>query len=413
MYRPWWFPERNPRQQRVRDEMLAIVFQVFEKYNYQHIRTPAVESVEILKKGGDIIDQQVYGLYGLAQWPSDTKDYALHFDLTVPLARYVLDHTQDIVFPFSRYQAQPVRRWESHKRLRYKEFRQCDIDTIWRSETSVWQRYDAQSIIVMESAMGAVCNNFSLNINFIAKVSHLLLTKSYLSSLWILWDLQVATLKLLDNYFKQAHDVFSTKLIGLVWQEKAKTILEIIETKDHTKLSHLPLYPELDYIICALKSAWVKFEYDICIVRGQNYYSGMVVEWMDKDDIALWSLAAGWRYDNLTNFIDPKQSFSWVWTSLWRFTSLVMEKVAEVKNRESYLFVNFDNITDLLLLSKSDYFISKTVEFYPVNAKLSKQFEFAEKKSIPFVVLYGETEKMGWYFIVKDLQSWEQKKIML
>lgn len=409
MYRPWWFPERNPKQQKIRDSMLSIVYKEFERYNYQHIRTPAVEPVEILKKGGDIIDQQVYGLYGLAQWSEDTKDYALHFDLTVPLARYVLDHTQDIVFPFSRYQAQPVRRWESHKRGRYKEFWQCDIDTIRRSETNVWQRYDAQSIIVMESAMKAVCKEFDLNIHFIAKVSHLALTKLFLNSLDISWDLQVSVLKLLDNYFKQPHEIFSNKLIELIWQEKAVYILAIIETKDYTKLSHLELYPELEYIIHALESAWVVFEYDICIVRGQNYYSGMVVEWMDRNDMAMGSLAAWWRYDNLTNFIDSKQSFSGVGTSLGRFTALVMEKVNSIQSQESYLFINFDNISDNLKLARSDYFSSQTVEFYPVNAKLGKQFEYADKKGIRFAVLFWESEKNSWNFIIKDLITWQQE----
>jgi histidyl-tRNA synthetase len=137
MYRPGGFPEYTPKQQKIWDMMIQIVSDVFKKHNYEHIWTPAVESVEILKKGGDIIDQQVYGLYGLAQGVEDTKDYALHFDLTVPLARYVLDHQQELVFPFSKYHIQPVWRGESHKRLRYKEFWQCDIDTIWRSETTV------------------------------------------------------------------------------------------------------------------------------------------------------------------------------------------------------------------------------------------------------------------------------------
>jgi len=95
----------------------------------------------------------------------------------------------------------------------------------------------------------------------------------------------------------------------------------------------------------------------------------------------------------LTNFIDPKQSFSGVGTSLGRFTSLVMEKVNTIDTNNSYLFINFDNMNDNLKLSQSDYFISKTIEFYPVNAKLGKQFEYADKKSIRYAVFFGETEK--------------------
>ena len=88
----------------------------FEQRNYNHIQTPAVEPIDILSRGGDIFDKQVYGLYGLAQGSDDTKEYALHFDLTIPFARYTLDHLNDMTFPFKRYQVQPVWRGERQKR---------------------------------------------------------------------------------------------------------------------------------------------------------------------------------------------------------------------------------------------------------------------------------------------------------
>lgn len=410
MLRPGWFPEWTPSQQRIRDKMIDIVTNVFRNHGYQHIWTPAVEAIDVLKKWWDVIDQQVYGLYGLAQWSSDTKDYALHFDLTVPLARYILDHQQDIVFPFSRYQIQPVWRGESHKRWRYKEFRQCDIDTIWRSSSDVWQRYDVQSIIVMESAMKAVCKYFDIDINFVVKINHLSLTKTWLSSIGIQWDIQKQVLKLLDWYFKLWHEKCVTLLSALVADSNLQLIINLIQTKNYTVMKWLPAYDELVTIIDLLDTAWVHYEYDLCIVRGQNYYSGMVCERMDSDDIALGSLAAWGRYDNLTTFLDPKQSFSGVGTSLGRFTSLIMEKHQEKQIvwwviPNSYLFAHLGTINQCLVLSKLSYFQDCMIEFYPTPVKLGKQFEFAEKKGIQSIVLYGEDEIKQWIFIIKNLTT--------
>ncbi len=414
MYRPGGFPEFNPKQQVIWDKMLEIITDVFKKHNYQHIWTPAVEPIELLKKGWDIIEQQVYGLYGLAQGTEDTKDYALHFDLTIPLARYVLDHQQDIVFPFSRYQIQPVWRWESHKRGRYKEFWQCDIDTIRRSETNVWQRYDSQSIYVMQSAMNAVCDYFGITINFVAKINHLNLTKSYLDSLKISGTAQWQTLKLLDNYFKMPADIFKTKLIELVWIEDSWKIIQIIETKNYEMFSHLPLYQELTQIIHYLNLMNISFEYDMCIVRGQNYYSGMVVEWYDKDDMALGSLAAGGRYDKLTDFIDTKQSFGGVGTSLGRFTSLIMEKAQLSSASETYLFLRFpESFESLIPLYKQFTESNKSSEFYPTEAKFAKQLEYANKKNMRYAIICGEDEMKKGIYLQKDLTTGEQKECPL
>jgi histidyl-tRNA synthetase len=414
MHRPGGFPEFNPKQQAIWDKMLEIITDVFKKHNYEHIWTPAVEPIELLKKGGDIIEQQVYGLYGLAQGNEDTKDYALHFDLTIPLARYVLDHQQDIVFPFSRYQIQPVWRGESHKRGRYKEFWQCDIDTIRRSETNVWQWYDAQSIFVMQSAMKAVCEYFDIKINFIAKINHLNLTKSFLASLSITGDVQQKTLKLLDNYYKISAAAFKDKLSELVGLDNADRILRIIDSKDPTLLSYLPLYNELDQIIQSLQLLDVSFEYDICIVRGQNYYSGMVIEWFDKDDMDLGSLAAGGRYDKLTDFIDSKQSFSGVGASLGRFTALIMEK-AEISNTtESYLFLNFPESSEKMVKLYQQFIQdNKTSEFYPTSAKFAKQLEYANKKNIKYAIICGEDEMKKGVYLQKDLTTGAQTEYPL
>lgn len=115
----------------------------------------------------------------------------------------------------------------------------------------------------------------------------------------------------------------------------------------------------------------VQYEYDICIVRGHNYYRGMVCERFERSDIALGSLAAGGRYDNITDFIDPKQSFSGVGTSLGRFVYLAIEKIGKLKNQESYLFVHFED-TLPVIFDLYNKFLSagKVCEIYPTAAKI-------------------------------------------
>jgi len=408
MYRPWWFPEFTPKEQRIFDAVLNIATETFEQHSYQHIWTPAVEPVEILKKGWDIIDKQVFGLFWLAQWVEDVKDYALHFDLTVPLARYVLDHRNDLTFPFSRYQMQPVWRWERTKRWRFKEFWQMDIDTIWPSDMNVGVWYDIQSVYVMDMVMQKVLQHFHVAMNTIAKVSHLLVTKNYLVSLWLNEEQMNVALKVLDNYFKRSHEEAIAELSETIPADTVAQIEHIIKTKDYTKLATVEWYEQLAEIITKLSLLGVKAEYDICIVRWHNYYNGMVVEWFDTEEVAYGSLAAGGRYNNLTDFIDAKQSFSWVGTSLWRFAYSLVEKVKETNTSESYLFINFsETIDEITSLYRQFIAAGKRCELYPTAAKLGKQFEYADRVGADYSIVYGPWEKEKWRFIIKNMKTGE------
>lgn len=408
MYRPWGFPEWNPQEQKLFDRITNTIQEVFQKHNYLHIWTPAVEPVEVLKKWGDMIEQQVFGLYGMAQWPEDTKDYALHFDLTVPLARYVLDHRNDIVFPFSRYQMQPVRRWERTQRGRFKEFWQFDVDTIWPSDTDVGSRYDVQSLYVIDKAMQELIDTFGVQIQRVAKISHLWLTKEFLSDMWLDEQQSKQVMKVLDAYYKKPEDISKQAFVEIMGEESTVVLMNLIHTKDRTLLQHLPSFSFFDDICKQLELLGVNYEYDICIVRWQNYYSGMVVEWMDPTDTWFWSLAWWGRYDNLTAFIDPKHSFSGVWVSLWRFVYLLMERVKKTSQKDSYLFINFsDTKEDIIELYKDFLDAGLQSEIYPTDVKLAKQFSYADKKWFTYCVILWAGEKEKGVFALKDMKTWE------
>lgn len=413
MYRPWWFPEYSPREQKVFDAIVDTIAWVFRQHNYDHIWTPAVESVDILSRGGDIFDKQVYGLYGLAQvsqGEEDYKDYALHFDLTIPLARYVLDHRNDLVFPFRRYQMQPVWRGERTKRGRYKEFRQFDIDAVWPVESNVGVWYDIETIAVMDKAMQAVCDQFAITIDRIVKISHVGVIKAWLRSLNIDESQMTAILWLLDDYFKLWRESFLTKLVETIGEQKASPIIALIDTKDTNVLADIPWYDDLSAIMQWLDALGTPYEYDVCIVRGHSYYKGMVCERFEKSDVALGSLAAGGRYDQITDFIDPKQSFSGVGTSLGRFVYSALEKIGSLAGQESYMLANFtETWKDTLALYTQLTASGKICELYPTAAKLGKQIEYASKKWCTHVVILWPGEKEKWIYIVKNLQTGEQR----
>ncbi len=417
MFRPGGFPEYNPQEQKIFDTIIHILQHTFEQSNYQHIRTPAVEPVDILMRGWDIADKQVYGLFGLAQWPQDVKDYALHFDLTIPLARYVLDHRHELTFPFRRYQIQPVWRGERTKRWRFKEFWQCDIDAVRPSIQDVWVRYDIESVAILSQAMKAVSEQLNIQIDSVLKISHLAVTKAFLEYEWV-WEENIPKiLSLLDNYFKITPEEFWQKTQPLMSTSVYKKLEQIITTHDYTLLSHIPWYSQLEAIMNWLKVLWIDTEYDICIVRGHNYYKGMVCERFERNDIALGSLAGGGRYDQITDFIDRKQSFSWVWTSLWRFIPLAIQRVIEsqqIQQSETYLFAHFDDTREhTIWLYQKFIQAGKICECYPTATKLWKQFEYADKKWISHVVIYGSQEVETKSFIIKNLATWEQKTVYL
>lgn len=413
MLRPWWFPEFTPQDQKKFDAILAIVTSVFEQYTYEHIWTPAVEPVEIIKRGGDIVDKQVYGLYGLAQWPEDTKEFALHFDLTIPLARYILDHRQELSFPFKRYQMQPVRRGERTKRGRYKEFWQFDVDVVRPSDANVGVRYDIETVAVLDRAMQQVIDTFDLKIDRVCKISHIGLTKSRLSSLGIT-DAQNTILGMLDNYFKVDPKSFVEKLTELTTPAQKEAILDIITTKDITKLAWCAGYDDLQAILAWLQALGVPYEYEVCIVRGHSYYRWMVCERFQRDDVALWSLAGGGRYDKVTDFIDPKQSFSGVGTSLGRFVYLAIERMSLKKETESYFFVHFTETLDQILALYNQFVRAwKKVDLYPNAAKFGKQLEYADKKGMRYAVIMGETELKQCIYKVKDLMTGEEEVVKM
>jgi len=426
MLRPGWFQEYSPKEQKLFDLLHKTIEQNFASYGYQHIHTPAVESVDVLKKWWDEVSKQIFGLYGLAQWSQDAKDYALHFDLTVPFARYVLDWQNELAFPFKRYQIQPVWRGERSQKGRYKEFRQADIDVIWKTKDDKWYNavYDADCVVTLAMTLRDMLDKVGLedkkitihynNKKFVKWFAEWLVAnhkaKSTISILW-----------LFDKYHKLSKEKFGDwlKEIGLSNQwiekvfkflkaEKAEDVIDIdmLDNNDY-KLWWVEIMSLGEKLKVLQENNKIEFLMDPSIVRGLDYYTGTVFETFIDDKKELGSVCSWGAYANLTEFLDPKQSFSGIGGSigLSRLMSVLLEdyKIMEtfVPEESSYLVIHEEKTAskaqDIVAKLRASH---KIAELYPLPDKLDKQFKYAEKKWISHIVqVFPEGvkyKKIGW-----------------
>ncbi len=402
MYRPSGFPEYSPAEQLIFDKVNAIIQKHYESFGYSHIHTPAVEANKVLlAKSGNETSKQIFWLYGLAQGGEDLKEYSLHFDLTIPFARYILDHEGEMTFPFKRYQTQPVWRGERAQRGRFREFWQCDIDTVWRADSKDSMIfYDAETLVVIANILEEIRKIYfpkktiTIHYNdrkFLAKLLDDLSNKDEVYSLF-------------DKYYKIWTEKFEEELYTLVRKEKAKDIMNQILNPDKN-----PELIELEQHLTKMNTNWLKFVFDPFITRGLDYYTGTVYETFFDDDMALGSISSWGRYDGLTAHIDPKRSFSGVWGSIGisRLMTLIFEQEEAKKQANTeYLCINFtDTFWEICTIAQTLRNQWHNVEIYPVADKLGKQFGYADKKGIPHVIILwpGELEKK--IYKIKDLQT--------
>ena len=411
--RPGWFPEYSPAEQLVFDDIKKIIEANYSQYGFAHIETPAVETTSVLlAKNGEDAGKQIFWLYGLAQGNEDTKDYALHFDLTVPFARYILDRENDITFPFKRYQIQPVRRGERSQRGRFKEFWQSDIDVIWQ-ETEKWTLgknlyYDAEMLVVIAKTLHEIVAKFLNNKPFTLHVNNRYLLAWFFSQ----FDENVVPqlYNLLDKYYKMWFEIFQKELAELVSPAEVKKIISFVQSNfdrldpnlvdnDNYRRWYQELQEVLRFVDGLNQENKYNIVWDPYIIRGLDYYTGTVYETLFDDDIALGSISSGGRYENLTGYINPKKSnYSGVGWSIWlsRMVYLILETMKPQHTTQTeYLFVHFpETIQDILMLANLFINEGKTIEVYPSAEKLGKQFTYADKKWIPHVVIFGQGEKI-------------------
>lgn len=410
----------------------------FEVYGFQPIETPSFENSETLMgkygeegdrlifkilNSGDFLDKvSPEMLENYKQLTGKISEKALRYDLTVPFARYVVQHQNEIEFPFKRYQIQPVWRADRPQKGRFREFYQCDADVV--GSTSLWQEVElVQLYDAVFTDLGLLGATIKINnrkiLSGIAEV---------IGASDKLIDFTVA----LDKLDKIGEDGVKKEMLekGISESAIAKvqplfqftgTVIEKIE-----KLSQLLAsseegkkgVAELQFIcetvekLC-LQSAVI--DLDVTLARGLNYYTGAIFE-VVAPKVAMGSIGGGGRYDDLTGIFDSKNKMSGVGISfgLDRIY-LVLEELGlfpeTVTATTKALFINYGE-QEALYASAALLKLRQAgikVELYPDASKLAKQFQHADKRGIPFAVLVGEQEIQAQQYSLKNLTTGEQQ----
>ncbi len=424
-----WFPELLPEQKIIEEKIINIIKKNYQKSGFTPIETPAVERNSVLTaKWGGEVSKQIFWLYGLAQGCSnDTKDYSLHFDLTVPFARYAVDYKNNLVFPFKRSQIQKVWRWERAQRWRFREFYQADIDTIWDEWRNLSDEtknlfYDAETIFVLANTLEDIFKNLWLENKVTINVNHKKIISWYIGWYLNLKDKLSQITIVIDKKDKISKEDFITELEKLeLTKEQIEKIFDFINTENFLDLKNLDKeldawISDLEQILSYLESFGFKdkVKVNLGIMRGLDYYTWIVFETFIEWERKLGSIASWWRYENLSSFIDPKTNFSGVGGSIGisRLEAFLFEKLNLLqKTTSEYMIVNFPQTQkEAIKLYKNLLENDVQVEFYPSTDKLGKQFKYADKKWIKFVIILWEEELEKWVFQVKNMETWEIKE---
>ena len=437
MLKVWGFSELKPDQKIIEEEIFDIVKKNYRQFGYTPIETPWVERNEVLTaKGWWEVWNQILWVYGLAQWATDLKKYSLHFDLTVPFARYVLDYRGELTFPFKRSQIQKVWRWERQQRGRSREFYQADIDVIWEDlEWKDYLFYDSEVINIWYKTYLEIFKKFNLDLKIKININNKKIISGFISALG-LWEKFTEISIIIDNKEKISSEEFETKLQEFTNNsEITKKIIDFTNFEaTYNNLDEIINWldwetEELEKWISELKTVlknayllWINKEdiiINLWIIRGLDYYTWTIFETFIEWDRKLWSIASGWRYENFTKHLDKKANFSGVGFSMWitRFEDYLFEKLdmeKRVKTTSEYLIINFEQtIEESLKLYNNLSETGKKVEFFPESDKLKKQFRYADTKGIKYCILLWQWELEKWIYTMKNMETGESEEIKL
>src|SRR5574343_126657 len=356
---------------------------------------------------------------------NNISEKALRYDLTVPFARYVVQHQNEIEFPFKRYQIQPVWRADRPQKGRFREFYQCDADVV--GSTSLWQ--EVELVQLYDSVFATLgLNGVTIKINNRKILSGI---AEVIGASDKLIDFTVALDKLDKIGEEGVKKEMLEKGISETALEKVQPLFHFSGTINEKteKLAQLLANSEegmkgvneLQFIcdnVTTLGLQTAFLDLDVTLARGLNYYTGAIFEVAAPKGGAMGSIGGGGRYDDLTGIFDAKNKMSGVGISfgLDRI-ALVMEEVGlfpeAVLATSKALFLNFGDKEALYAMKAIGKLRQKgiKVELYPDKSKIDKQFKHADRRGIPFALIVGESEIEREEFGLKNLATGEQQKV--
>ena len=293
------FPEWSPEQQLVEQNILGELRATFELYGFTPIETRSVEPLDTLLAKGET-DKEIYALKRLAEEGTGDVGFGLHYDLTVPFARYAVQNYNELTFPFKRYQIQKAWRGERPQEGRYREFLQADIDVIDRGSLSL--HFDAEILSVVHEALAALPIP-----PVVIHVNNRKITEGFMRGLGVEEDALVPAMRVLDKLDKVGADGVRAmlpledrvvdKLLALA--QVRSELTSFIDAVNSLNVTHDLLDEGLDELRFVMQEAEANVLADMGIVRGFDYYTGTVYEGVMEGHESIGAVASGGRYDNL------------------------------------------------------------------------------------------------------------------
>lgn len=415
------FMELLPQDQIMFNKMVDTIRSVYEEFGFLPLDTPTIELSEVLlAKAGGETEKQIYRFF-----KGDT-DLSLRFDLTVPLARYVAGHYNDLIFPFKRYQISKVFRGERPQKGRFREFYQCDIDIIGNDTLDLI--YDAE----IPSVIYEVFRKLDLG-KFTIRINNRKILNGFFENLGLL-EVSSDILRIIDKIDKIGRTAVKEELGNLNLNsnqiDKILEFLEIAGTTDE-KISSLKALEidcetfqkglsELETVIESLRSFSIDenyFKIDLTIARGLDYYTGTVYETVLDEYPKLGSICSGGRYENLADYYTsehlPGVGIS---IGLTRLFSQLKEVglVGEIKNTISQvLIVPMDKENNGYVLETASKLRNKGIktDVYYQDKGMKQKMKYADRLGIPYVLVIGENEVKESKVTFKDMITGSQEMI--
>lgn len=432
-----------PAEVAKRNYIFNTIRSVFETYGYAPIETPSFElSSTLLGKYGEEGDRLIFKILNsgdkvkkadldalkegkLARFSNSLSEKALRYDLTVPFARFVVQHQNDLSFPFKRYQIQPVWRADRPQHGRYQEFFQCDADVVGSDSLL----YEIEFIQIFDEVLSELkIPDFSIKINnrkILSGIAEVCGESDKIISITVAID------KLdkigIDGVVKELREKgvsdSAIERISPLFNFSGDNKSQLTQMREYLSESEIGIQgiEELSFVLdqveeLGLKNA--KIEFDVTLARGLNYYTGAIFE-VKANSVKMGSICGGGRYDDLTGIFGMKDmsgvGISFGADRIYDVLTELQLFPESVDNSLQLLFINFGEKEQAFCLGLLNDVRANGIasELYPSSAKMKKQMKYANDRGVRYVALVGEDEINGGIVLLKDMLSGEQEEMSI
>lgn len=439
----------SPQEMVKRNYIFDTIKTVFKKYGYAEIQTPSMENLATLTgKYGDEGDKLIFKILNSGDFFKDAEskkqkdgsfeytsknllslvsEKALRYDLTVPFARYVVMHQNEIAFPFKRFQVQPVWRADRPQKGRYREFYQCDADVV--GSPSLLN--EAEFVLIYHEALSNLgLKDFDIKINnrkILSGIAEIIGKPELIVDMTVAIDkldkigFEGVTKELLERGFTDA-DIDKLEPVIMLKgsnEEKLESLRQVL-TSSTIGLKGIE---EIESVFEYLKHLSAPYaipnaQLDITLARGLNYYTGCIFE-VKTNEVAMGSIGGGGRYDDLTGMFGLKDltgvGISFGADRIYDVLEELNLFPITAAQGTKVLISNFDTTAEKYALPLLQQLrkANLSVELYPSAAKLKKQMSYADAKNIPYVILIGDEEMKSGLLTLKDMQSGVQQQLTI